>query len=164
MGSRPASKVNMKTYEIHRETRFAQPTVATRATLAVTEMREWFPKAFAATYGQAVSQDATVTGPPYARYHMVGEGRFEVEAGFPVSEPITPVGDVYPGTLPGGTCAVTSHIGPYDGLSGAYRALEDWISAQGGTVSADPWEVYYSDPEEEPETLRTDVYMPFVTN
>lgn len=151
----------MKTYEIRREQRTEQPTVATRATLSVNEMREWFSKAFAATHGQAIAQGAAVSGPPYARYHMVAEGRFEVEAGFPVSDPVTRVGDVYPGTLPGGTCAVTTHVGPYEGLAGAYQALEDWISAQGGTVSADPWEVYLSGPDEDPETFRTDVYMPF---
>ena len=94
---------------------------------------------------------------------MLGEGRLEVEAGFPVSSPIEPNGDVQPSELPGGQVAVTVHVGPYDQMEPAYQALASWVTDHGGELAGDAWEVYFSDPSTEPDpaTWRTEIVQPY---
>jgi effector-binding domain-containing protein len=91
------------------------------------------------------------------------DASFEIEAGFPVAGPVSGEGDVVASNLPGGTVAVVTHIGPYDRMIPAYRALQEWITAEGGTSEGPPWEIYYSDPQAQPdpETWRTDIVQPY---
>jgi effector-binding domain-containing protein len=93
---------------------------------------------------------------------MLGDGRFEVEAGFPVSRPIERSGDVQPSELPGGQVAVTVHVGPYDQMEPAYQALASWVTDHGGELTGDAWEVFFSDPATEPgpATWRTEIVQP----
>jgi effector-binding domain-containing protein len=65
--------------------------------------------------------------------------------------------------LPAGPVAVTVHIGPYDAMEPAYAALASWVSGRGGQLAGDPWEVYFSDPEQRPDpsTWRTEIVQPY---
>jgi hypothetical protein len=96
--------------------------------------------------------------PAFAGYHEFGEGRLEVEAGFPASGPVEGDGDVRPSELPGGQVAVTLHAGPYDQMEPAYQALASWVSEHGGELAGDAWVVYLSDPPAQPDpaTWRTE--------
>lgn len=89
--------------------------------------------------------------------------RFEVEAGFPVTAPITASGEVHPSALPGGPVATTIHIGPYDEMEPAYRALAEWIAEHGGEPAGDAWENYFSGPVSQPDpaTWRTEIVQPY---
>ncbi len=66
-------------------------------------------------------------------------------------------------TLPGGPAAVLTYIGPYDEMEAAYAALAEWVARSGGEPTGDPWEVYFSDPAQEPDPRRwrTEIVMPF---
>jgi len=57
---------------------------------------------------------------------------------------------------------VTVHVGPYDTLSSTYEALQAWIETQGRTPATAMWEVYLTDPDQEPDPSkwRTEVYWP----
>ena len=153
----------MKQYDIHAEARNAQVTVVARATLAVADIPPWLGKAYEASARLLADRQAGPAGPPFARYHRLGEGRFEVEAGFPAARPIEGNGDTQPSELPGGQVAVTIHTGPYDQMVPAYRALASWVSEHGGELRGDPWEVYLSDPSSEPDpaTWRTQIVQPY---
>lgn len=153
----------MKQYDVHAEVRNAQVTAVARATLTVAEIGPWLGKAYAAVAGVLADQQAGPAGPPFARHHMSGEGRFEVEAGFPATRPIQGNGDVQPSELPGGQVAVTIHTGPYDAMRPAYQALVSWVAEHGGELAGDPWEVYFSDPSTEPDpaTWRTQIVQPY---
>jgi effector-binding domain-containing protein len=48
--------------------------------------------------------------------------------------------------LPAATVASTVHHGGFSGLSGAYRALMEWISASGYRISAPEREIYHRGP------------------
>ncbi len=152
----------MKLYEIHAEAREAQPTAVARATLPVAEIGPWLGTAYGAVAGLLAARQAAPAGPPFARFHVLGDGRFEVEAGFPVSSPIEPGGDVQPSELPGGQVAVTVHVGPYDQMEPAYQALASWVTDHGGELAGDAWEVFFSDPAAEPDpaTWRTEIVQP----
>ena len=107
-------------------------------------------------------QGGTFTGPPFARYHAMRDGQFDLETGAPVVEAVAGAGPIHGGTLPGGLVASTIHTGPYDQLSAAHQALAAWIKEQGYTSAGVPWEVYWTDPGEEPDPAawRTEVLWP----
>ncbi len=153
----------MKQYDIHTEARNAQVTAVARATLTVAEIGPWLGKAYGAIATLLAARQAGPAGPPFARYHELGEGRFEVEAGFPATRPIEGNGVAQPSELPGGQVAVTVHTGPYDQMEPAYQALASWVGQHGGELAGDPWEVYFSDPSTEPDpaTWRTQVVQPY---
>ena len=153
----------MKLYEVRAETRQAQPTAVCRATLAPVDIGPWLGKVYGAVAGLLSAQQAGPAGPPFARYHLLSDGRFEVEAGFPASRPVESSGDVQPSELPGGPVAVTVHTGPYDQMEPGYRALASWVTDHGGEVTGDAWEVYFSDPATQPDpaTRRTEIIQPY---
>jgi DNA-binding transcriptional MerR regulator len=58
--------------------------------------------------------------------------------------------------LPGGLAAVTTHVGPYDGLSLAYHALLAWVDERGHQPVSPVREAYLADPSaSEPDQLVT---------
>lgn len=85
-------------------------------------------------------------GPPFARYFAMSADGLDMAAGFPVAEPFLGAGVVHPGELPAGPAAVTTFVGPYDGLEAAWTALRQRIVELGGTPGDDPWEVYFIGP------------------
>jgi effector-binding domain-containing protein len=153
----------MKTYEIEAVTTTEQPTAMMRTTLVVGEIGPWLGRAYSAVAASLTAQGTYPVGPPFARYHRHQEGQFDVEAGFPVAEPIKPDGDVQPSSLPGGTAAKVMYVGPYDGMQPVYEALASWVEERGHELAGDPWEVYLSEPSMEPDsaTWRTQIVQPY---
>ncbi len=155
----------MRTYQIeHRE--LAECTTAVvRSKLAVAEIGPFVGHAIGAVVQALAGQTISPTGPPFARYHRLGAQQFEVEVGFPTATTVSATGEVVASSLPGGPAAVMTYIGPYDEMEPAYAALTDWIAHRGGQPAGDAWEVYFSDPvqEPDPQRWRTEIVMPFRT-
>jgi len=153
----------VRTYEVHSETRPEQAAAVAEVTLPVPDIGPWLATAYGRVFSSMTRQGRAPSGPPFARYHHLEGDRFAVEAGFPADEPVEPDGEVHPSTLPGGQAAITIHVGPYDELEPAYAALASWVSEHGGEPTGAPWEVYFSDPEEQPDpaTWRTEVVLPY---
>jgi effector-binding domain-containing protein len=153
----------MQTYEIHAQTRPAQPTAVARATLSVAEIGPWLGKVYGEIADVLTELGQAMAGPPFARYHPLPDGRHDVEAGFPVTSPIEQVGQVRPSALPGGPVAMTMHVGPYEAMEPAYAALASWIADQGGEPTGDAWEIYLSDPQQQPDPSgwRTEIVQPY---
>ncbi len=87
-------------------------------------------------------------GAPFAVYDTleIEAGSFGLTAGFPVPSGTQPRKKLQAGTLPGGKAAVTVHVGPYEKLPEAHRALREWMTQQGHEPSGPPWEVYLDNP------------------
>ena len=91
-------------------------------------------------------------GPPFTICPEPAEdGTTEVSIGWPTLEPLPGSGRVEGRMLPGGTVARAVYRGPYTELTGAYRALYEWIVEHGHDVAGEPREVYYTDPDEVPD-------------
>jgi effector-binding domain-containing protein len=62
----------------------------------------------------------------------------------------------------GGRAAVGTLVGPYEGLSQAWRDVHAWIGEQGLRISAMPYEVYRADPMQggSPAEYETDIVVP----
>ena len=100
---------------------------------------------------------------PFTRYLEMGPGLITMEPGMRVTSPgASGEGDVIADTLPGGPAATTTHIGPYDKLSEAYAAIEQWMESQGLVAAGAPWESYINDPGDypDPKDWKTEVFWP----
>jgi effector-binding domain-containing protein len=153
----------MGTYEIQSQPRQEQPTAVAQTALDVADIGPWLTATYGSVFNFLATHDSLPVGPPFARYQQLGGGRFQVEAGFPVAQAIQGEGDVIASVLPGGLVATTLHIGPYEAMEPAYEAVASWVDQQGGERTGDPWEVYFSDPQEEPDpdTWKTEVVQPY---
>ena len=149
-------------YEIEVKDMPPQPTITIRATIAMNELGDTLgvilPEVWAYLEGRGVQP----AGPPFARYHSYGPDTIDLEAGMAVAEPVEGEGRIQASTLPGGQIATTWHVGPYDTLHQAHRAVEAWLEEQQWTMTGAPWEVYWTDPGDmsHPETFRTEVLWP----
>lgn len=137
-----------------------RPTAVVRADLTPAELGDWLHRVFNEVDGYLHSSGNHPAGPPFARYRPLDDGRLDVEAGFGVSSPIEGSGEIEASSLPAGTVAVVTHTGCYDEIGATYEVLSSWLSARELTAAGDPWEVYFSDPEEPPSAWRTDIYQP----
>ncbi|CAB4846661.1 unannotated protein [freshwater metagenome] len=150
------------TYVVDTRDEAEKVTAAVSGQFPIERVSEWMPQAYDEVYEVLTEQHIAPTGPPFARYVM-HDGEFEVEAGAPVASPISVSGRVAPGSLPAGPVAVTTHVGPYDGIASAVDALKNWMSGHGVEPAGPHWEVYLTDPMEEadPAKWRTEVVMPW---
>lgn len=150
------------TYEIETRVLPKQPTAVVEATLSVPEISGWLPGVYQEVAAYLGRAHVPMAGPPFAKYAF-HDSLVDVEAGFPVTEPIQGEGRVVPSSLSAGPAAVATHYGPYEQLGLAYDAVEVWLREHGLEPNGPHWEVYYTDPQEQPDPARwrTDVIAPF---
>jgi effector-binding domain-containing protein len=131
--------------------------------LPLDRIGPWLAESYALIAAFLGRSGAPIAGPPYARYVFAGN-EAEVEAGFPVGASVRPDGDLVASTLPAVTAAVTTHIGPYELLQDAYKAVHAWITERGGVPSNAHWEIYHDDPARQPDSSRwrTEVVVPYL--
>jgi effector-binding domain-containing protein len=69
---------------------------------------------------------------------------------------------VGPASLPGGKAASVVHLGPYETIADTYASLQEWLLATGHGELGPMWEVYWTDPESEPDpsAWRTEIVVP----
>ena len=58
---------------------------------------------------------------------------------------------------PGGLAAMVVHMGPYERLGEAHKAIREWCAANGRELEGANWEIY-GHHEEDPAKRRTDVF------
>lgn len=143
------------TYDVELVELEPQPVAVMCSTQPAAGIGAFLGHAFGAVMQVIGAQGLAPSGIPFARYRMAGD-QFEIEAGFPVSGPVTADGDVEPSELPGGTAAQTMHVGAYDAVGAAYEALQAWLADNGWQPSGAPWEQYLDEPTvPQPRTLVT---------
>lgn len=147
-----------------------QPTVGVRQVVRADDLPALFDRAVPAVAEALQRTDTHPAGPPYARYRGRMRGGFDVEVGFPVTEPARLTGlriEAPPGsqpvadTLPAVRAAETVHTGAYDGLPDTYARLEAWVEEHDLQPLNESWEFYESGPASDPDpgTWRTRILM-----
>jgi effector-binding domain-containing protein len=136
-----------------------QRTAVVHGHVLYEDIAEFLNGAFHEVAEALAQQDAGPAGPPFAQYAVRSDG-FDVEAGFPTSAPVEPVGRVVPSLLPGGRAARTVHRGAYSEVAAAYDALAAWVTDDGYRPDGAPWECYLDEPDV--PDRRTMVYLPCV--
>lgn len=86
-------------------------------------------------------------GPWFSRHFQAEDEMSDFEIGVPVEAPVTALGRVRPGSLPGGRVARTIHRGGYESLVETWDALDAWIAASGHVPEQNLWERYLVGPE-----------------
>jgi len=104
----------------------------------------------------------TVAGPPFAIYHNLTRGSYEMEAGIPVNQAVSIQGEVRCIEIPSRKAIMATHFGPYENTAKVYEAINRYIRTMKLNTAGSPWEVYISDPSTEPDTNKwqTDIYIP----
>jgi effector-binding domain-containing protein len=126
-------------------------TAGVREQVPIAELTQFFSRAFSETMAALQSQGVRPAGPPFGKYYGTPTTIVDVEAGFPVATVITTVGNVAPGTLPGGKVVEAIHVGPYDTMEQTYAEMERHFEEAGLTRGDVMWESYLSDPQTQPD-------------
>jgi effector-binding domain-containing protein len=150
------------TYTVRDRVLAGRYTAVARGELPGAQLPGWLASAFGAVYDYLRRAGIPPTGPPFARLTFLGE-TVAVEAGFPVPYEVAGAPGVEPSTLPDGPAAVVTHLGRYEDMDRAYQAARDWLAERGLAPAGPHWEVYYTDPNAEPDPSRwrTDVVVPY---
>jgi AraC family transcriptional regulator len=141
------------------------PFLFVRRQAARSELSQTLAECFGIVFPHCMRAGLQMAGFPLARYPAAGPGLVTVEAGIPLVEPTTAVGEMQYCELPGGPVAFAVHAGPYDQLGDTHAAIERWIREKDLRVASPPWEWYVTDPGEhpDPKDWRTHVYYPLAT-
>lgn len=149
-------------YQIETKEMDPQQIVSIRATTDEAGLGKFFETTYPQLMSFVQSEGIQPTGPWFARYFKFSKEEVDVETGVPVGGSVKGAGEVNVGEIPGGKVAWTMHVGPYDKLSGAYTAIENFLKENGLESAGPPMEIYWSDPSKEQDTskLRTEVLWP----
>ncbi|MCB0248765.1 MAG: GyrI-like domain-containing protein, partial [Anaerolineae bacterium] len=143
--------------------RQSQPTLVIRTRSAVQDMPQVLGQAWGAIMHYAGQKGLQPSGPPFVAYHNMDMQDLDLEIGFPFAKKLDGAGEVLAGEIPGGKAAGCLHVGPYDQLRAAYKALGKWMEANGYTPAGVAYESYLNDPQTTPpEALQTDIFFPLL--
>ncbi|MCW2810096.1 MAG: transcription activator effector binding [Friedmanniella sp.] len=139
-----------------------QQTAVITDHVARDQLPTFFSRALTAVSETLAAEGVTPSGPPFACYHGEPREVIEVEAGFPVAEPVEAADAVLPGELPGGPAVEALHIGAYDHLAETYAAVRSRMEQEGLEPAPLMWEYYLTGPATDPDpaTWRTRVVWP----
>jgi effector-binding domain-containing protein len=142
--------------------RAPQPTAVVRATIAMADIPKFLGHAYEAVMQVLGSQGIAPVGEPFAYYLGKPTTTIELEAGFPIAVPCVAAGEVMPGELPGGSIATGTHVGPYEKMVETYNELMAWLAHENLVPGEQMWEIYLSDPAQEPDPTkwRTQIFWP----
>lgn len=143
----------------------AQSILGVRTTTTMDKLAAIMGPLFGEIYGYIRQHGQQPAGMPLAIYHSLDGNAVELECAMPVASPPEGTDRIRPGELPAGTVATVTHTGPYDSLGETWSAVMEWIGAQEFQVAHAPWEVYVTDPDDEPDQSRwrTDIFVPVRT-
>ncbi len=136
-------------------------TICTAA-LKDTEIGPKLGEVLPAVFHHVTGNGGAFAGMPFARYGMMNDHTFDIEAGAPVAAHVAETDQIKQSTLPAGPAVTLTHVGPYEKLSAAHTMLHKWLEENEREAAGRPWEVYVTDPGSEPDNTKwvTEVYYP----
>ncbi|HZZ81011.1 MAG TPA: GyrI-like domain-containing protein [Gemmataceae bacterium] len=139
-----------------------QLTAAIRLTIKREEIRNVMGPGITELMTTVAVQGIGPAGPWLTHHLRMDPEIFDFEICVPVTAAVTPVGRVAPSQLPAARVARAIYIGPYEGLSDAWREFDEWMQANGHVGGSELWEVYVAGPETGPDSskFRTELNHP----
>jgi effector-binding domain-containing protein len=157
------SQENEMAYSITKKELTPQPVLIVRRRVKRSDIAATIAEALPPIFMYAQQNGIALAGLPFTRYVDMGPGLITMEPGMRVSSANSSGGgEIVADTLPGGPVATTVHAGPYDKLSDAYAAIEEWMGKEGLVPAGPPWESYLNDPSDFPDPMdwKTEVCWP----
>ena len=121
-----------------------QPVLVIRRRVKSSEIGSALAEVLPSVFKHAQQIGAAIAGQPFTRYVEWGPGLVTIEAGLPIvaygnnsndgesaSDDAAGGSEIVADCLPGGPVATVTHSGPYEKLSEAHAAIQQWIEAQG---------------------------------
>lgn len=135
------------------------PTAVVRGTVPMQEITAFYDRAFG-TIAEVMADQGVMARAALGLYLSPPTDVVTLEVGFVVDSTLTPEGEVVPSVLPGGEAARMTHLGPYEGLPGAWGGFLSWVGEQGRAPAGPLWEIYLTEPtpETDPATLETQLF------
>ena len=164
-GAAPVGEKHTMQYDVLERTLDPQPALVVRRRVKRSGIASALGEMLGTVFLHAQRAGAAITGQPFTRYLEWGPGMLSIEAGLPIAARVEGEGAVLAALLPGGRTAVTTHRGPYEQLFDAHAAVQQWIEGHGHQAAGSPWEVYVTDPADEPDPKhwRTDIFWPIAS-
>ena len=152
---RPAGEVELRELA-------AMATAVVRASTTVAGLKAEIGDALHEVELLTARAAVNVVGPPFVRYLDWSEGHLVAEIGFPVARPMQVAGRVEPSELPSGRVATVVHVGRYETIATTYALMTARLEELGLHATGPMWEVYWSDPQRQPDpaTWRTEIVYP----
>lgn len=141
-----------------------QPILSIRERRRQDDLPAFLQAAFRKLLGRLRLLGVTPSGPPFVIYHEFGTQGIDAEVSVPIGEPIAAAGTMVSRVAPAVTVARTVHLGPYEKLGEAYKALWNWIRSHGFEVAGPVQERYLNGPGEgvASNEYRTEIELPIV--
>ena len=139
-----------------------QDAAVIRLTIPRNEMMKVFGPAVGELLTVLAAQGVEPVGAVFAHHLTMSEDTFDFELGVKASAPVTAVGRVKPGQLPGVKVARTVYSGPYEGLPSAWGEFDTWMRANGHAQAENLWELYSVGPQSSTDSAnwRTELNRP----
>jgi effector-binding domain-containing protein len=102
-------------------------------------------------------------GFPFCVYYTWNpEGVTVFEAGIPISRKVDGKDRIVLSELSGGKALMVSQFGPYESTGDAHNAIDKYMKDNNKVCNGAPWEVYITEPGNEPDTAKweTQIYYP----
>ena len=135
------------------------PTATIHLVIPGRDMPKYMDPAIQEIIQVLADQGMRPVGPMFSYHHRRPSDTFEFEIGFPVERAITEAGRVKNGKLPAERVVRTVYQGPYEGLSQAWPALQEWVREQKLPETGRFFECYLNNPDEvkDPKDYRTEL-------
>lgn len=136
-----------------------QRLVVGRSVVAIADWGDALSTLLADVWSHLNRYESVTVGPAMARLTDRYDERIEIEAGFPIGEPVEPAPPFAVSLLPAGRAATLLHEGPYQRLAQAHATLTEWTASQQLTPSGAPWLIFWATPDDVdiPADLRTEL-------
>jgi len=129
----------------------SQPIASIKKKIKAWQIPKVFPKLMMKLFSFLEEKRIQPIGAPLAIYYGFEKGKGEIEVGMPISESITPEGEIESSNLPGGKTAYYIYTGKLRKISKIYDIMKEWIQKEGYKYTNIWWEVYLTDPHKEPD-------------
>jgi effector-binding domain-containing protein len=135
---------------------------AVRVVCTMEEIEEAMSGSFNQLMEEMTNTGVQMTGPPFAIWYRWEGDEFEFDHCMPVSELRQTTGEVRGLKTYAGKVISVIHTGHYDSSGHSWMALENYLHEHNLESNGDPWEVYLTNPQEEPDHLKwmTELYWP----
>ena len=138
---------------------------STRGIYRIADLPQVMGREFGRIMDALTAEGMQPLGGALAIYHGWTEDTVDLEIAFTIRGVFFPQdrrGGVKAGRVPGGKVAFTRHVGRYDRIEEAYRAIQAFARANGLELAGTMWERYLTDPTVEPDLDKhiTEVFWP----
>ena len=123
-----------------------QLTAVIHLTVARTEISTVMGPAIAEIIAALTAQGSAPAGACFSYHWKRPRDMFDFEVGFPLHQPINPVGRVKMSQLPAAKVVRTLYRGGYEGLGAAWGEFCAWIEDKGLSAQESLWESYTGGP------------------